>query len=82
MRIVGYRKADFVAKDGTAVMGYNVYLVTEIDPRYGNGIMAERVYLSAAKLARDGIDLEKVINHEVKIYYNRYGKVDSIAVQD
>lgn len=80
MRIIGYRKADFTTKDGIEIKGWNAYIATEIDPRYGNGVAVERLYLSERKLEREGIDLEKILNHELRVYYNRYGKVDSITV--
>lgn len=82
MKIIGYRKADFTTKDGVEVTGYNAYIATEIDPRYGKGDAVERVYLSDAKIAREGIDLAKLMGKEAKIYYNRYGKVDSIVAHD
>lgn len=82
MKIMGYRKADFRTKDGVEVKGYNVYLSTAIDPRYGGGLMAERIYLSESKLAREGIDLATCVDRELRVYYNRYGKVDSIALMD
>lgn len=82
MKIIGYRKADFKTKDGVEVTGYNAYIATEIDPRFGAGVAVERVYLSDAKIAREKIDLAKLMGKDIKVYYNRYGKVDSIAVQE
>jgi len=80
--MIGYRRADFATKDGTEIKGYNVYIATEIDPRNGAGVMVERMYLSDAKIAREHIDLEKIIGREIRVYYNRYGKIDSIVLQD
>ena len=80
MRIIGYRKADFTTKDGIEIKGWNAYIATEIDPRYGAGLMTERVFLSDAKLEREGIELEKILNRDIRVYYNRYRKVDSITV--
>lgn len=82
MKMIGYRRADFAAKDGTEIKGYNAYIATEIDPRNGAGVMVERMYLSDAKIAREHIDLEKIIGREIRVYYNRYGKIDSIVLQD
>lgn len=82
MKIIGYRKADFTTKDGVEVTGYNAYIATEIDPRFGAGVAVERVYLSDAKIAREKLELAKLMGKDVKVYYNRYGKVDSIAVQE
>lgn len=82
MKIIGYRKNDFKTKEGVEVTGYSVYIATEIDPRRGAGVSVERQYLSDAKLAKEGIDLAELMNHEVKVYYNRYGRVDSIVPID
>lgn len=82
MKLIGFRKADFVTKDGAPVTGYNVYIATEIDPRRGGGVSVERDYLSDAKLSREGLKLDELLGRECKVYYNRYGKIDSIVVQD
>lgn len=82
MKIVGYRRNDFTTNDGKQITGCNVYIATEIDPRNGSGMSVERTYLSDSKLAREGIDLSAILNHEIKVYYNRYGRVDSIVVVD
>lgn len=82
MKIVGYRKADFKTKDGVEVTGYNAYIATEIDPRFGAGVAVERVYLSDAKIAREKIDLAKLMGKDIKTYFNRFGKIDCIVVQE
>ena len=82
MKLIGFRKADFVSKEGVPVTGYNVYIATEIDPRRGGGVSVERDYLSDAKLSREGLTLVALLGHDIKVYYNRYGKIDSIVVQD
>ena len=82
MKMIGYRRADFTTTDKIEITGYNVYIATEIDPRNGAGDMVERMYLSDAKIAREHIDLEKIIGREIRVYYNRYGKIDSIVLQD
>ena len=82
MKMIGYRRADFTTTDKIEITGYNVYIATEIDPRNGAGVMVERMYLSDAKIAREHIDLEKIIGREIRVYYNRYGKIDSIVQQD
>ncbi len=82
MKIIGFRKNDFKTNEGVEVTGYSVYIATEIDPRRGAGVSVERQYLSDAKLAKEGIDLAALMEREVKIYYNRYGRVDSIVTVD
>lgn len=56
----------------------NVYIGTDINPKYGEGFSVERAYLTDAKIAKDNIDLAALVNTDVHVYYNRYGKVDSI----
>lgn len=80
MKIIGYKRADFKTKDGAKVTGFNVYVENEIDPQHGKGVQVDRIYLSDNKLARESISLEELLNKEVKIYYNRYGKPDSIVL--
>ena len=82
MKLIGYRKSDFVTKDGVPVTGYNVYIATEINPRRGGGVSVERDYLSDTKLSRENLKLDELLGHDIKVYYNRYGKIDSIVVQD
>lgn len=82
MKIIGYRKNDFRTKDGVDVTGYSVYIATDIDPRRGAGVSVERQYLSDAKLKKEGLALESLLGKEVKIYYNRFGRVDSIVTID
>ena len=41
-----------------------------------------RSYLTDRKCEREGIDLAALIGQEVKVYYNRYGKIDSIVPAD
>lgn len=82
MKIIGYRRNDFNTNEGQRITGCNVYVATEIDPRRGAGVSVERQYLSDSKMAKEGIDLADLMDHEVKIYYNRYGRVDSIVAVD
>lgn len=82
MKIIGYRRNDFKAPEGNQITGYNIYIATEIDPRRGAGVSVERQYLSDAKLAKEGINLADLLDREVKVYYNRYGRVDSIVPVD
>lgn len=82
MKIIGYRRNDFNTNEGQRITGCNVYVATEIDPRRGAGVSVERQYLSDAKLEKEGLDLEALLNREVKVYYNRYGRIDSIVAVD
>ena len=82
MRIVGYYRADFEAEDGKQIKGSNVYIANEINPNQGAGVRVERSYLTEAKCEREGIDLAALLGRDVRVYYNKYGKVDSIVADD
>ena len=77
MKIIGFKKSDFVAKDGTQVKGINVYLEEPIQNN-GKGTATDKFYLSDAKAEKMGINVEALIGKEVKVTYNRWGKVDFI----
>lgn len=81
MKIVGYRKSDFTAKDGNQVKGFNVFLETPITSG-GEGVQTEKIYLSEGKLAKMGVDLNEIFGKEVTLAYNRWGKVEQILVDD
>ena len=82
MELIGYRRSDFQAQDGTKVTGYNVFIATDIDPRRGAGVSVERYYLSDAKIKRHGLDLASLLGKNVKAYYNRFGKLDSLSTDE
>lgn len=82
MRIVGYRRADFVTKDGKEIKGCNVYIAKEINPDQGAGVSVESFYLTDDKCLREGIDLAALLGRNVRVYYNQYGKIDSIIADD
>ena len=81
MKIIGYQRADFVI-DKQKITGCYVYIANDIDPRRGEGVMVDRCYISDSKAERQGINLAAIIGHDVRVFYNRYGKVDSILLAD
>ena len=81
-KLTGYRRADFVARDGTKVTGYNVYLTSAIDPRRGSGMETERMYLSDAKIARENIVLADLLDKPVRVFYSRFGKIETLGAED
>lgn len=80
MKIIGYKRTNFKTKDGAEITGFNVYVENEINPEHGKGVQVDRIYLSDNKLAKEAINLDGLLDKEVKIYYNRYGKPDSIVL--
>ena len=51
MKIIGYRRSDFVTKEGRPVTGCRIYLATEIASQNGEGVFVRDMYLSDAKMA-------------------------------
>lgn len=73
-RIVGIRTTKFTAeKTGEVISGKTVYFLSEADNV--EGYMADRIFLSEAKLAH----YQPVLNDVVDIQYNRFGKVESVV---
>lgn len=81
-KLIGYKRADFTTKEGQTITGCNVYLSNEVDPRVGAGVSADRLYLSDAKMERENINLKNLVGKNVRAYFNRYGKLDSLVVSD
>jgi hypothetical protein len=83
MKISGFARNNFVLRDsGTQITGYNVYLSTPVNPALGEGEQVDRIYLSDAKLAACGVDIKEAYGKDVTVYYNRYGKVASLVVNE
>lgn len=82
MQCIGFRKSDFTTKDGTEIKGYNVYFIEPIVNDNGQGMAAERIYLSESKISKMGINLEDLLNEKVALSYNRWGKVENITPLD
>ena len=82
MKIIGYRRSDFVTKEGRPVTGCRICLATEIASQNGEGVFVRDMYLSDAKMAELKINLHDLMGREVKIFYNEYRKPENIVVLD
>ncbi len=85
VKVVGFRRADFdVTRDGKVehITGYSIYVASEISPRQGAGYAVDKIYMSDRKLQSENLKVEDLLNKNIKIYYNRYGKVSSVVVED
>lgn len=84
MTVIGVRTTRFKGNDGNEVSGISLYLSAPIT-KYGVGQSAEKVFLSdrrAGGLLQDvGGKLENLLGAELDVYYNRYGKVESVVVK-
>lgn len=85
MTVVGVRKNDFKTKDKktgeeVTITGYNVYLTSPISPKVGDGVSAERIYLSERKMEEMGYYPK--IGDNIRLFYNRYGKIDMVELEN
>lgn len=72
MKIVGIKHSTIKFKDGNQVTGYNLFLS---EPREGvQGVATESVFVSDQRIA----PYSPVLGDNVRIYYNRWGKVESV----
>lgn len=81
MTVIGFERSDFTPRGtDTRITGYNVFLARGVDPTKGKGTATERIYLTDARLAACGFELDKALGKNVTIMYSRYGKPVSIAL--
>ena len=78
MKIVGYKKSDFRTPDGTQITGITVYAESDITCD-GKGIETEKFYLSENKMKKMNVNIDSLLGMEVRLGYNRWGKVDFIS---
>lgn len=76
MKVIGYKRNNFQTKEGNTVTGLNLYLAAPVSGPDAEGLTAERIYMSDAKLAKCGY--KPRVNDEVTVLYNRFGKPESI----
>lgn len=78
--IVGLSRTSFTGQDGTPVEGKTFFVTEPIDPKRGEGVSAERFFLSRAKLA--ALDFSPEVGQVVDVLYNRFGRVTSLSLVD
>lgn len=81
-KIVGFARADFTTKDGTEITGYSVYIEEPVTGNDCSGVKTDRFFLTDNKVKKMNVDLYALVDKEVNILYNRYGKPEQITVVD
>lgn len=81
MKVVGFRRCEFTAKDKTEVKGYNIFVEEEISSN-GKGLQTNKYFFSDAKIAKLNMDIEGMLDHNIILSYNRWGSVEHVIVQD
>lgn len=72
--IVGIKAVDFDTKEGQHMKGVKLFVTGEDDKV--EGLMTDSFFLSYEKFS----NLDQYhVGDEIVIYYNRYGKVDSLT---
>lgn len=72
MKVLGFENKSFTFDDGRSVNGMYLYLGDE-SPKV-TGMRTERVFMSDGRLA----GFVPKVGQNVRIFYNRYGKPDTI----
>lgn len=80
MTLAGYVRADFTAKDGRTVNGYNVYLTAPAAGPEATGLRCDRIYVSARLLATLPGGKFPPLGTELGTSYNKFGKLQQIWV--
>ena len=70
--VVGFKRTQFQARDnGQTISGWTIHVQFE-DPNV-TGYAGDRFFLSDGKC-----DYKPVVGDRINVYYNKYGKIDSI----
>ncbi len=77
MKVIGFKRADFMSKEGAPISGYNLYLSYPITGEDADGSACERYYMTDAKLARSGY--KPHVGDEVNVSYIISDKSEEIA---
>lgn len=76
MKVIGFRKSDFMGNDGEMVKGMNIFVTYPSEK--GEGEECERLYLTEKRLAEIGY--KPAVGDEVKPEYNRFGKIAGLEL--
>ena len=73
MKLIGFKRNDFTTREGVTITGYNLYLTYPATGPEAQGMVAEHIYMTDAKLAKCGLDAGKFkVGSEVTVQYNRF----------
>lgn len=81
--VVGISRSDFVAKDGTPVKGFNIYMEKPLESSAESiGTMTKDIYLSENKLRMFNLNVNALVGSKVEVSFNSYGKPRRVIVQN
>lgn len=76
MKIVGIKKVNFTDSGGKTVSGQSFFLSQPIEVGKGDGDEVKKVFLSTDKLSL--MAYKPKLYDEVTVFYNEYGKAQSM----
>lgn len=76
MKLIGYENLDYVNKAGVRIEGARLYCTTKTNRIVGNG--TRDLFLSKAKIERNNIDLDALIDKEIVLIQNDFGGLSRI----
>lgn len=71
-KVIGVAPVNFTGQDGRQVVGHNIYVTYERNNT--QGLVAERIFLGSR------VEVVPDVGDEIRLYYNRYGRVESIDI--
>ena len=81
--VVGISRSDFVAKDGTSVKGFNIYMEKPLESAAESiGTMPKDIYLSENKLRMFNLNVNTLVGSKVEVSFNSFGKPRRVIVKN
>ena len=81
--VVGISRSDFVAKDGTSVKGFNIYMEKPLESAAESiGTMTKDIYLSENKLRLFNLNVNTLVGSQVEVSFNSFGKPRRVIIKN
>ena len=81
--VVGISRSDFVAKDGTSVKGFNIYMEKPLESAAESiGTMTKDIYLSENKLRMFNLNVNTLVRSKLEVSLNSFGKPRRVIVKN
>ncbi len=74
--VLGKKAVSFTAADGKVINGTTLYAYYYDESANVDGAITDKIFVTAEKMPKKEI----VVGADIDVYFNRYGKVDAIAV--
>ena len=76
MKLIGYENLDYVNKSGVRIEGARLYCTTKTNKIHGYG--TKDLFLSKAKIERNNIDLDALVDKEIVLIQSDFGGLSRI----